>query len=206
MFDFGPYDKFYRRRLPHWQRHDSWHFITFRLVNSLPKNIVKKLRNEEREAVKTLERLFPNNLTKRKYYLHSWKFDWIDEYLDKLNGKCYLHNSAAAEIVVNALAFYYPKEYDLDAWCVMPNHIHVLLKPRPNIMLPEVLKKVKRFSAKEINKLIFRKGIFWQHESYDHWLRPGEFLHRRTYIMENTVKARLCEKADEWKWSGIGKP
>ena len=206
MIELEPYDVFYRRNFPHWQRCDSWHFITFRTANSLPKKIFEKLRDEEQKATNTLKRLFPSNVNKQKYLLHSWKVDWIDNYLDKLNSECYLHNIDAAEIVKNALGFYCPENYDLDAWCVMPNHVHFLFKPRPNILLSEILRKIKRYTALKINKIIHKKGVFWQHESYDHWLRPGEFLHRRNYILENPVKAGLCHEANEWQFSGIEKP
>jgi putative transposase len=52
------------------------------------------------------------------------------------------------------------------------------------------------------NKLLKRKGIFWQHESYDHVVRDQDECSRIIrYVLENPVKAGLAGSAGEWKWN-----
>ena len=93
------------------------------------------------------------------------------------------------------------ERYDLFAWCVMSNHVHVLLTPRCE--LKDVTQWLKGFTAHQINGLQEARGrVFWQDESYDHWIRDEEEMVRVIqYVEENPVKAGLCERADEWPWS-----
>ena len=49
------------------------------------------------------------------------------------------------------------------------------------------------------------KESFWQPESYDHWIRTDEEKSRiASYIRNNPVKARLCERPEDWQWSVAG--
>jgi REP element-mobilizing transposase RayT len=67
------------------------------------------------------------------------------------------------------------EKYELYAYTIMPNHIHLVLSLRDNINLHEVLHSLKRHTARECNKILNRTGAFWQYESYDHVIRDGEF-------------------------------
>ena len=149
MIELEPYDIFYRRNLPHWQRYDSWHFVTFRTANSLPKKIFEKLRDEEQKAINTLKRLFPSNINKQKYLLHSWKFDWIDNYLDKLNSKCYLHNIDAAKVVKNERHFSVNRVVHQNSVIQVPD-CHVVALMLQNI------KRVKK-TDNQINPFLINK-------------------------------------------------
>ena len=92
---------------------------------------------------------------------------------------------------------------DLAAWVVMPNHVHVLLKPREELL--PVLTGMKGASARRANLLLNRQGRFWQQESFDRWIRDGrEFDRFRYYIEHNPVSARLVEKPADWRWSSAG--
>ena len=87
------------------------------------------------------------------------------------------------------------------AWCVMPNHVHVLLTP---LWKPyKITQGIKGFTAHDINKLQHQIGrTFWQDESYDHWVRDEEELQRIVlYIEQNPVKAGLCRTPADWPWS-----
>jgi REP element-mobilizing transposase RayT len=76
----------------------------------------------------------------------------------------------------------------------MPNHLHVLVTPTPPHELSDILHSWKRFSAREINKLVGREGAFWQAESFNHIVRSeAQFERFRRYIAENPAKARLGE-------------
>ena len=60
--------------------------------------------------------------------------------------------------------------YDLAAYAVLSNHVHVLLLPK--VAPSRLLKALKGSTAREANRILGRTGeTFWQAESYDHWVR-----------------------------------
>lgn len=97
------------------------------------------------------------------------------------------------------------KLYELFAWVVMANHVHVLLRPR--VPLHKALMNVKSASARAANAVLQRAGThFWQGESFDHWVRnDGERESIVRYIHSNPVKAGLVATPEEWPWSSAGR-
>jgi REP element-mobilizing transposase RayT len=90
--------------------------------------------------------------------------------------------------------------YELQAWVIMPNHVHVLLLPR--VAPARITHWLKGKTAMEANLLLGRTGAFWQHESYDHWVRnEREFNRIVAYIEENPVSAGLAAAVEDWPWS-----
>ena len=84
----------------------------------------------------------------------------------------------------------------------MPNHIHFLATPLENIDLSEIAHSIKSYTAHEANKLLNRNGQFWQHEPFDLYIRNRKhFVNVIEYIENNPVKARLCEKPKDWRFS-----
>ena len=91
--------------------------------------------------------------------------------------------------------------YELFAWVLMANHVHVVLAPhRP---VPDITRAIKKTSARRANQLLGRVGLpFWQDESYDHWVRDDRELQRIIrYIEANPVRAGLVERIEDWFWS-----
>jgi REP element-mobilizing transposase RayT len=108
-----------------------------------------------------------------------------------------LQNSTIAEEVANALRYFDGNRYQLFAWCVMPNHVHVVARLFPGNTLATVLHSWKSFSAKHANRILGMPGVFWQREYYDHLIRnEGELERSIRYVSENPVKAQL----KDWKW------
>ena len=91
----------------------------------------------------------------------------------------------------------------MHAWTIMPNHIHVVVRPELPWTLSQILKSWKNFTALEANKLLGRAGRhFWQSESYDHWCRDDEDRARCCRYTEfNPVNAGLCAVPEDWPWS-----
>jgi len=86
-------------------------------------------------------------------------------------------------------------------WCLMPNHVHVLVRPLDGHALPDILQSWKSYTAKAANRLLGRSGPFWQREYYDHVVRNEQELQRCTdYIVSNPARACLAE----WPWLGEG--
>lgn len=108
-----------------------------------------------------------------------------------------MKDSHIAQMVANTLAFFNGKRYHLHAWCVMPNHVHVLVEPLAGHRLPDIVQSWKSFTAKTANKLLDRSGDFWQPEYYDHLLRDAEdYAHAVWYVEQNPLTAGLYE----WQW------
>ena len=93
------------------------------------------------------------------------------------------------------------KLYELSAWVVMPNHVHLLVLPQ--VALPQITHWIKGRTAREANLLLRRVGQpFWQHESHDHWVRTEkEFQRIAAYVEENPVSAGLAATPEDWPWS-----
>ena len=81
--------------------------------------------------------------------------------------------------------------YELVAFVVMPNHVHLLINP--GATAPKITQFVKGVSAKRANELLRRTGHrFWQDESFDHWVRsPKERDSIIRYIDERISHPRL---------------
>ena len=67
-----------------------------------------------------------------------------------------------------------------------------------------ILENLKWYTALKANRVLKRQGAFWQHESYDHVIRSAEELERTIrYVLENPVKAGLCEDWRAWQWTYV---
>jgi putative transposase len=189
-----------RGYLPHVKREGASYFVTFRLTDSLPKEVLLRFEQEHAEA---LRRLAPKAATEQVEEVHRELRRKIERYLDQGAGECHLRRPEIADLVADALRHFHDQQYLLDEWVVMPNHVHVMLWPMPSFTLSEILKSRKRHTARQANLILGRTGeTFWQRESYDHWIRNDEEKARiRRYIRMNPVNARLCKTPEDWKWS-----
>lgn len=129
-------------------------------------------------------------------------FAMSDRYLDRATkGPLCLKDPAASAIVEDSILFGTPQRYDLFAWCVMANHVHLMLIPRWE--LSKLTQGIKGYTAHQINGVQDARGrAFWQDESYDHWARDDdEVLRIIHYIENNPVAAGLCDRPEDWRWS-----
>jgi REP element-mobilizing transposase RayT len=127
----------------------------------------------------------------------------IEEYFDRGAGACFLNDPRIGELVADALRFWHGKRYRLVAWCVMPNHVHVICTLLPGQGLAAVLQSWKSFTARRANAILGRTGTFWQREYYDRLIRDKEELARAVrYVVSNPERAGL--KDWRWVWSPVG--
>lgn len=96
--------------------------------------------------------------------------------------------------------------YGLVAVVIMPDHMHLLLKPHPNFTLSRITKGIKGTSARWINRRRGTSGAVWLHESWDHIVRnENELLEKIHYMFHNPVKAGFADELslyEGWYWSG----
>jgi REP element-mobilizing transposase RayT len=114
-----------------------------------------------------------------------------------------------ARIVIDALRFSDGRRYWLYDYTVMPDHVHVILKPivrdEKAEYLWSILRDVKGWSARQINKLLGRRGPLWRDESFDHIIRNrADYRESAEYILQNPAVAGLIEDPTEWPWWGKG--
>jgi REP element-mobilizing transposase RayT len=121
----------------------------------------------------------------------------VESYLDAGHGSCWLRQPRCAELVANALRHFDGERYKLHAWCVMPNHVHVIVEPIAMHKLSDILHSWKSFTATAANRLLRRTGTFWQEEYYDHLIRDADdYLHSLQYLLNNPKAAGLLD----WPW------
>ena len=177
-----------RGYLPHFDGGEILQFITLHLSDALPQNLIRSWRLElEREK----------DQEKRKIIYRQ-----RERFLDTGYGECYLKIESIAEMVQQSLLFFDLKKYKLTGWVIMPNHVHCLLKPLNENSLSEIMHSLKSFTSQKANKFLDRKGKFWQEDYFDRYIRNYEHFEKTlNYIELNPVKAGLCEKVKDWKYS-----
>jgi REP element-mobilizing transposase RayT len=115
-----------------------------------------------------------------------------------------LEDLSLAVIAEEALWHGYGERYLLHAYVIMPDHVHLLLQPVAEWALAKILQGLKGFTARQINRLLGRKGEFWQDESFDHLVRNEEdWFDKFDYIHNNPVKAGLVERPQDYPFSSL---
>ena len=183
-----------RRRLPHWRQSGATYFITFRLADSLPQSVLHQWRHER--AIWLRWHPAPWSADEQLEYEERFTYR-LQEWLDAGTGACHLRRPDVRAKVERSLLHFDGKHYDIDAFVVMPNHVHLVIAPREGFHLSMILRGIKGVSANGCNKLLGRKSTFWMDESYDHIVRDAsELIIFRNYIAANPEKAGL--KRDEY--------
>jgi hypothetical protein len=163
-----------RRYLPRIESPESTYFVTFRLAGTLPATALYQISTESdsiSNVAKQLNRKLTVQEEMRLKYLRSVR---IQEYLDKGIGECWLNNPQISQMVTQSIAFFEGTKYVTYVFCIMPNHIHWLLKPNCEILpenesaLVSVMHSIKSFTAHRANRILNRTGHFWSKEYYDH--------------------------------------
>ena len=180
---------YYARNLPHWHPDGKALFVTWRLYGSLPAGALKKYAEMNRKA--------PGKA-----------FVQIDRVLDRVaSGPRWLERKDLASLIAETIQRGDQPMglFELYAYAVMPNHVHVLL--HPGAPLAKITQGIKGATARKANAILGRKGApFWQDESFDHWVRSGQEMEKtKTYIEWNPVKAGLAKKPEEWPWSSASR-
>jgi putative transposase len=173
-----------RGELPHLYREGGTYFVTFRLFDAV---VPREMRSPSVE--------------------HAPEFDAPERLLEDYDppitlGSCLLARRPVAELVQNAFRHFDGDRYELLAWCVMPNHVHVIFVPLGGHQPSDILHSWKSFTSHAINKLLGRSGALWERESFDHLVRSMRSLERFIrYTEQNPVAAGLCDTALAWPFS-----
>ncbi len=180
-----------RGYLPHFDG-DVTQFLTFRLADSLPQNVLNRLKKEILR-----DKLSENSDEYRER---------SEKYLDQGIGSCILKNPAIAEIVEKTIEYENGRSCKVISWVVMPNHVHLLLHPFEGHSLSDIIKRIKGVSARKINKATGSNGSVWQADYFDRFIRDEKhFWSTVDYIEYNPVNAGLCETPLDWEFCSFNK-
>ncbi len=201
----------YRRRLPHLQPPSATFFVTFRLAGSIPQIVIKRWQEERDELKRKLQRIRDEEEAQQlNVQFNRTRFFEMEQILDSANtGENWLKDARLAENVCRFLKNKDGQQYRLDAYCVMSNHVHVLLMPLPQdkakktyYPLQKILHSIKRLSALECNQLLQQTGTFWEDESFDHFTRDhDEWVRVLHYILNNPVKAKIVQNWRDYRFN-----
>lgn len=177
-------------KLPHWQQQGVPVFVTFRLADSLPQELLHAYLSGRERFLRSHPEPW-DEATEASF--HGLFSDKLEEALDAGHGDCGLRHSDIAEIVRARLHHFDGVQYQLQSYVIMPNHVHVLFTLSEGASLPVVLKGWKGVSSRLIHKA-GRSTLnpFWQPEYFDRLIRSashGETV--KAYIRENPSKAGL---------------
>ena len=181
-----------RGYLPHFDNCNTLQSVTFRLADSLPQSKLHELEQE-------LQSLDPTKIdAERRKKIEAW--------LDSGMGCCALGHPALAALMQETLLKWDGDRYRLFAWCIMPNHVHVLMETLSP--LAKIVQSWKSFTGRwamqrnaELGLGVPGKGL-WMREYWDRYIRDGvHFGSVLLYIERNPVIAKLCDQPRDWLWS-----
>ncbi len=182
--------------------------VTFHLADSLPRHLVEKMAAELKSVPPSLR-----DTEKEKR---------IAGYLDAGRGSCVLRVPELAHLVQQTLLHFQDKRYHVFAWCVMPNHVHVLFQAAEGWTMSSIVASWKKYTGRRINAYLrvhtmgavppgVSAGLesgspVWHRDYFDRYIRDdGHFATVVDYIHNNPVKAGLARRAEDWQWSsGFG--
>ncbi|MCB0531331.1 MAG: transposase [Lewinellaceae bacterium] len=196
---------FYERNLPHWQPPGATLFLTYRLQGSIPMPVLNQIREYAAQCTSAAyARLFGVDLDRELYAIQRRWFGQYDTALHNTpNGPYWLAEKSNALIVAESIHWCAARYFELFAYCIMSNHVHLLIKHHIGApQLRDIMKSHKGYTGLHCNKAIGRNGKYWQEETYDHVVRNDtEFERIRTYILQNPVKAGLVKRWEDWPWT-----
>lgn len=185
-----------RGYLPHFDAGQILQSITFRLADALPQDKLDQLAQElfaMPDSAQSVER-------RRK----------IEQWMDAGMGCCALRHPQVAALMQETLQKFDGERYRLIAWCIMPNHVHVLIEPLAS--LPKIVQSWKSYTGRWALSRNAELGLgvpvsvhgnaFWMRDYWDRYIRNERHLAAVIdYIHENPVSAGLCDSALDWPWS-----
>ena len=184
-----------RGYLPHRDEPGLTQFVTFHLADSFPES----LRSEWEHFAK-----IEDDQEQRKL---------LEAYLDQGRGECHLRRPEIAKLAEKNFRQFgeycgsqsrtpgAPARYELRAWVIMPNHVHVLFKVGA-VSMAEIVGAWKKHTGRLANKLLGERGAFWAEDFFDTYMRDAKHEQKTVrYIENNPAKAKLVLDPKEWTWS-----
>ncbi len=177
--------------LPHMHQDGKIQYVTFRLADSLPLS-----KTQELNAM--IARFKEKHPEPWDYHVKLEYWKTISPHTEKLLhngfGSLVLKSPQVRQILIDSIAYFDEKRYLVDAYVIMPNHVHMLILPFDTYKIKDILKCIKGYSAYAINKLIGSSGEVWMRESFDRLVRNEDaYKYNLNYIIANPRNIRAGE-------------
>jgi putative transposase len=106
-------------------------------------------------------------------------------------------------LVTNAIRFFAGERYDLLAYVVMDDHVHVLIAPAHEFPLQQIVQTWKSFTANRLQRDFGRLGKIWEREYFDRIVRDkAELMQKIAYVVGNPT--RRWPEVEDYPWAGCG--
>jgi REP element-mobilizing transposase RayT len=199
-----PHDDYVRAKirsrgyLPHWEIEGATYSLTYRLHDSLPQHVLEQLRNEREAMTRQITGGLRALTAIERFNIEEACALRLDDELHVERGNCHLRNARLADAIVENLHHFCGTRYSLYAWCVMPNHVHVVFRPSDGESFDRILHSWKSFTSHVASSIVGTKTL-WAREYYDRIIRDERhFFNAVAYVRNNPAKAGLTG----WRWVG----
>ncbi len=186
-----------RGYLPHRDAPELIQHLTLHLADSLSADAIERIEH----SILTLDHEL--RLVERRRRIHAW--------VEAGHGSCILVDAAIASGVQSVLQHFNRDRYQLHAWVIMPNHLHVLFHPMNGWTMQQVVATWKKRTGRIVHDslrdqqraaMVEALSPLWHREPWDRYIRDREHYQAVvTYIHQNPVRARLVKCASDWPWS-----
>ena len=169
--------------LPHWHQDGKLQFVTFRLADSLP----RERRRELERFIRQFELRHPRPWDQKVEWEYNRHINKTTERLLNAGyGSCLLRHSEIRQIVAEAIMYGDGNDYTVEAYVIMPNHVHILLCLSDRCPLDYVIHRIRKFTSRKVNQLTGATGSLWMTDYFDRIIRtPNHLAYCLDYIDRN---------------------
>jgi len=193
------------RLRPHWSQAGAIVYITFRTIDSIPKEVLRRWEREKNDWMRVRghsghwSELLPSlSLTDQELFRSEFS-NTREMCLDECHGRCFLRQRRFSEIVSDSLLHFDGVRYRMGDFVVLPNHVHLLAAFADEDQMRKQCESWTHYTAFQIHHILKEKGPFWQPEPFDHLVRSlDQYEYLRRYIADNPKKANL--NSDEYHY------
>jgi REP element-mobilizing transposase RayT len=187
-----------RGYLPHWEIEGATYFVTYRLRDALPLSVLERLHYEREAMTRQLTGGIRTPTAIERFTIEEAYAQRVDDELHTERGVSHLRNQQLADAVADNLQHFNRIRYSMFAWCVMPNHVHVVFRLAGNETLDRVLHSWKSYTS-HVASAIVGTTTLWAREYCDRVIRDERHFHDAVaYVRNNPVRSGL----QGWKWVG----
>ena len=190
----------HHRLRPHWSQAGAIVFVTFRTIDSIPRDVLQRWDREKNDWLNRRGLLQGRHwsdvialLDERTRTDFARQFNRCrEDFLDTCHGRCPLRDPSLSQIIADALMHFDGERYRMGDFVVMPNHVHLLAAFSNSDAMEAQFSSWTHYTAVRIHQKNGERGHFWQQEPFDHLVRSIEqYEYLRKYIADNPDKARL---------------
>ena len=187
---------------PHWSQAGAVVFLTMRLKDSIPRELIHRWDRQRRDWLRragvlavgdddwaaAVERLDADKADRFRQRFNTQREVTLDDGL----GRCELGRPPIASAVAQSLLKFDGVRYRMGDFVIMPNHVHLLTVFASEEAMQRQRTAWMRYTARTLNPVMGRTGPWWQRDPFDHLVRsPTQYDYLRDYIRDDPTNAGL---------------